>query len=910
MDLHVYRNSQDRWHDLRTAARAQGAVLASNAVTMQELVQRLTPELKEATPGQRWVLAAEAVGDSAPVRYALDALTEIKGARITPSKLRIADAYALAHFLEVYDLGLTRAGLVDAQDRRWFAASRARESQWLQRFSGVVLHALYDLNPAEFALLHNIIECLPDGGTVMLFNSTANVKPTQFAEWTWQRFVHDEKVSDKTFPEFLRSSGPASALLERLFVFENSGGSAPLRGGGWLRVLQCSGRYGEIEAIGASVKDLLESGAAAGEIAVVVRHIDTYGEMIEDVFRRYGIECVFETGVPLLRIPFIKYWMALLDLVGGDRPRDAMARVLASAYHEPRISPSLDAERMLVEIGYIDRRHLKASALAARHASALAAQIESFEMMLDGLEQATATPRHFLERVQPGEMLTERDRQAWQILIEEVEAVDSLLGVIPFDRFRKVVSEIAALRTVDRIAGRSGAPGLPRVRVIPPRTLGYRSYRWLFAPGFADGEIPAPSSTNPLLPDALIDALNRENRQHRLQNSRDKNRKEPLYLFLLLDSATEHVTLACPGSTLEGEAIQSSIYIGEILRHFEEPYDAIFRSPVRQPREKGELWRSIAEAWQGGLLEDEHARNLLGEDVVRRAHWERRGIRRGDIGAGVLPVNVKFSPSELDKLEGCPFIFLARHRLRLHSADLPDFEVSPREVGSLAHRILRDFYSEPAGDSESRARERMQAIINRQLAAVDINGQGPNSVIDPSLWKIRRPQLVDALLEYVRFAVSDARDGYETLTEYLDEKLPAGRLGSALLFGRPDHVAVRRTEGVLSGIRIDDFKYSAASSMTNKLLQGSFQIPVYAHLAATALAAGPEVAIEGRYVLLRSPSTPVVKQSVDSILLDEVRDRVDALMEKVQAGKLHPDPGPNENCGQCDYRRLCRIKGS
>jgi RecB family exonuclease len=275
-----------------------------------------------------------------------------------------------------------------------------------------------------------------------------------------------------------------------------------------------------------------------------------------------------------------------------------------------------------------------------------------------------------------------------------------------------------------------------------------------------------------------------------------------------------------------------------------------------------------------------------------------------------LPVDVKFSPSELDRLDGCPFVFLARHRLRLQSVDLPDFEVSPREVGNLAHRILREFYSEPPGDSEEKARARMETIVKRQLASVDINGQGPSSVIDPSLWKIRRPQLVGALLEYVRFAVSDARDGYETLAEYLDERLPAASLGAALLSGRPDHVAVRKTEGVLSGIRIDDFKYSAASSATNKLLQRSFQIPVYAHLAAVALGAGPEVPIEGRYVLLRSPSTPVVKQSVDSMLMDDVRERIDALMEKVRLGRLHPDPGPEEDCGRCDYRRLCRIKGS
>ena len=62
------------------------------------------------------------------------------------------------------------------------------------------------------------------------------------------------------------------------------------------RVIQCSSRYAEVETIGAEIADLLDAGADPGEIAVVVRHIDTYGEMIEDVFARYGMVCTFETG--------------------------------------------------------------------------------------------------------------------------------------------------------------------------------------------------------------------------------------------------------------------------------------------------------------------------------------------------------------------------------------------------------------------------------------------------------------------------------------------------------------------------------------------------------------------------------------------------------------------------------------
>jgi CRISPR/Cas system-associated exonuclease Cas4 (RecB family) len=247
--------------------------------------------------------------------------------------------------------------------------------------------------------------------------------------------------------------------------------------------------------------------------------------------------------------------------------------------------------------------------------------------------------------------------------------------------------------------------------------------------------------------------------------------------------------------------------------------------------------------------------------------------------------------------------------LKIRPPELPDFEVSSRELGSLAHQILREFYSKPVPASESDAIQRMQEVIDRHLAAVDINGQGPNSVIDPSLWRISRPQLVRALIEYVRFAVRDAGDGFETLQEYLDRSLPAAKLGEITLGGRPDHIAVRRTAGRISGIRVDDFKYSAASSSTNSQLQRSFQVPVYAHLTAAALQAEPDVTIEGRYLLLRSPSKPVVAREIDSESIDDVRRRIDELLEKVKNGWLHPDPPDKSICATCEYRRMCRLYG-
>src|SRR5262249_36105602 len=159
------------------------------------------------------------------------------------------------------------------------------------------------------------------------------------------------------------------------------------------------------------------------------------GEMIEDVFTRYGILHAFGTGVPLLRIPFIKYWIALLDLVSSERPRDSLARVLSSAYFHPRLSPQTDVARLLADIGYIDRRHLKASALAARRNSPLTSELDRVETFLDDLEHASLRPLAFLERLQPPAELTDRDRQAWRTLAEEIEAVDPLMGMTSFTQF-------------------------------------------------------------------------------------------------------------------------------------------------------------------------------------------------------------------------------------------------------------------------------------------------------------------------------------------------------------------------------------------------------------------------------------------------------------------------------------------
>jgi hypothetical protein len=535
-------------------------------------------------------------------------------------------------------------------------------------------------------------------------------------------------------------------------------------------------------------------------------------------------------------------------------------------------------------------------------------ELVRLEDRLDTLERSSRRIKAFIQDLRPLVGLSKRDQEAWDLLMGELESVDSIAGEVPFAEFRRIASEIAGLRTVERSGGRRLPPGLPRVRIITPASLGYRTWRWIFAPGMADGEFPARTFPNPLLPDSLIQELNRRIRPRRILAARDRSRREPLFLFMILESAGRRATLTWPGRTLEGDTIYPSVYVGEIVRHYE-------RSPIVQldremtVRDPGACLRKIADTWRRGGLDDRAAEELLGSDVVARSRWEAQGAARGDIGCGVLSIDTAWHPSELNSLASCPFTSLARHRLKLRAETALDFEVPASEIGILAHAILRDFYTDPVPPVQAEAVRRMSGIIERRLAPVDVSGQGPYSVFDPGLWQIRRRQLVSTLLKYVEFAVRDAIGGFQTVADYLDKPFPNSRLGNTLLAGKPDHVAVHQRDGQIDGVRVDDFKYSALSSATAKQLRESMQVPVYAWLALQALGLDPNVRIEGRYLLLRSPSNPVVAQAIDGEVFRHVRERIERLLEGVEQGRLHPRPMDKQLCPDCDYRRLCRING-
>src|SRR5439155_21689430 len=79
-----------------------------------------------------------------------------------------------------------------------------------------------------------------------------------------------------------------------------TGRPAPAAPDGSIRVVVAPSRYREVEAAGRAIRARLERGAPPERIALLARDLAVYGDLIEDVCRRYRIPVYFRKGRPLL----------------------------------------------------------------------------------------------------------------------------------------------------------------------------------------------------------------------------------------------------------------------------------------------------------------------------------------------------------------------------------------------------------------------------------------------------------------------------------------------------------------------------------------------------------------------------------------------------------------------------------
>jgi PD-(D/E)XK nuclease superfamily/Exodeoxyribonuclease V, gamma subunit len=1042
MDLHLYSTALSRDRALREIARRQGALFDHRHFTYPEVCERLYRA--EGVRGQLLANPAQTVfvrhslttvlgeapspGLVAEYRGVIDELKSVglevaEFARcldlITP-EIPHSTRSALRQAFEVvqhYQRGLDGAGLVDRGDRDLAVLARLKrhiiegtKPALLRDVRRVIVHDVYHLSLVHYAFVSLLIKLVEDGGVLQHFSGGMNVDAVTFAEYTWQRFVADESLANRVLPEFARPrrrGGNLEALSERLFTRGHLEGSiAP---DGTLTVMAAPGRASEVEAIARHIRELLAQGVSPEQVAIVVRNLDQYGELLESVFRRYRIPLWFRRGIPLFHVALTKTLFSLLELASSTYPRAALVKLLTSAYLRPESEWPDDVVGLVNAVGYLDRRHAalparldayvrrqQPNAGEARKIKALAAWVEALHTALDHFVENSRPFLGFLEALkalllqlgfframgmQPEVPLhvVQRDREALRLIFDTLwtgaEAL-RLLGDAPlaFSEFQLLAIDLLREVTLDQPSQDHGA-----VRVLGVHDLLGLDFGYVFVPGLADTEFPRHYTEHPVLDDEARHALNRAARVvlaekfadildrrllgKPLMTTAERAREEPVLFFLALEAANQRCVLSYSTRTVDGEAIFPSMFVDEVLRHFRESDDRaaiVTRLPalpsVSPPcgcLEPGELLRRAALAWRAGGAEGSVADQAALDDMLRSQgimiDWLRQlarieAVRKrylldavplegidpapfGDIGRQIdlrhrfLDSQRPWSPTMLEDAATCPFAFFAKHALHLAPRAEPDYDVSPLVLGELAHGILTEFLKTAPPREAPAAVQRMRVIAERVFA---------QHIHDPCLghpgfWMVRKAELVAVLDDLAAYMAERGAGGYRTCYHERDMVgVAASRPWSVWLQGRVDRVAIREGPSGISGILVQDFKYSGNVERYRGRLnldaigRLSFQLPVYLYLALQQLeqdgyqlAADAELRLE--YLLLKDPGRKAWDATVSPAFLEPDRAEglfhgVQGVIEQVIAGRFAPRPAEGkQTCGYCAFTALCRY---
>jgi len=257
---------------------------------------------------------------------------------------------ALGRVYAAYERGLERLGAVDRHGREWIvcvglaaAVTHGERPPTLDRVGRLVFAEIYDFSVLQFLIATSLIRLVGDAELVA-FAHAENVEATRFLDRTWNRFVGDPTIADQVLPAFVERGGAMGASRPPC-----AGSSLPSRRSRRSRTARfasSSRPTATARSRPRSATSAAWSGAATGpeRFALLARDMQVYGDLIEDVCRRFQVPVFFRKGQPLLANGLVKACLNVLRCVSEGFPRERLEALLASDYFaagRPRLQRAL-----------------------------------------------------------------------------------------------------------------------------------------------------------------------------------------------------------------------------------------------------------------------------------------------------------------------------------------------------------------------------------------------------------------------------------------------------------------------------------------------------------------------------------------------------------------------------------------
>ncbi len=671
-----------------------------------------------------------------------------------------------ADSLDDYRVLRDRLGLIDRSDAVREALDVAQE--WTRPL------ALYGFT--SFTLVQRrLIAALAASVEMLLVldyesaRGTGLTTPDEMAYWrAMAAHVEETKAEAPAY------DSPAIAYLERHFMQDSSRPEPPpaVQDGRGVRFLLASGQRNEAESAAQQVAGLIRSGVRPGSIAVIVRHMRSWGRLLGEVFASCGIPCeiderhnVDETGLG----------HAFLTGLRGVTEDDAEAvfEYLRSPYG------GLDPDAVSdLHLGYLRQTARGVQPLLGCADSEPRGVLDELLGVIakreDGLlvkpDTAQALIRRMLRhgfRSSHADALdveaVEDDSRAFRALHGALAglALYQSRGLLPVGTLRPQVLLPALART--------GVPGPPlgsegAVQVLTALRARARRFEAVLVLGLVEGEFPGRTQAPALLTTSQRDRLD-------LLGgglfSPETDQEEALFVRAL-SRAWTHLFLSSRDADDGGGYAGQSYYwshckallgVGEREHVHRTLADQVFdAADAPTPRQ---YLRTCA------------ARDLLPHPACSASAPSMPGWRRPGPNAGLTSERVlselaatrSFSASGLESYLTCPFMWFVERVVGVE--DLEPL-VDRQYVGQLMHKVLSDTFQElksagvlplgreqlafatriagsivealvdsdecPGTPAERRLAEHQLKRLTSDLLAMEIAESGSRSLVDTELW--------------------------------------------------------------------------------------------------------------------------------------------------------------------------------
>jgi ATP-dependent helicase/nuclease subunit B len=531
---------------------------------------------------------------------------------------------ALARVYAAYIAGLARLGAVDRHGREWRVCEALAAAETtgaipssLRGVRRIVFAEIYDFSVLQFLIGTSLIRLIGDAELVA-FAHEENVDATRFLDRTWNRFVGDPAIADQVLPSFVVRGGRTGSLAAALRGVFAADRPPPVAGDDSIRVVVAPNRYREIEAAVRDIRRRLEAGAPPERMAILARDLAAYGDLIEDVCRRYRVPVYFRKGKPLIANGLVKACLNVVRCVVDGFPRGRLEAVLDSDY-----LPGAPGRlvRTLRNVGFVAEAARPVTECIDHRLAALAAQAGESEQTdarravitretkrleaarpilvdllgtlrgLDGRRTAAGHVRMLrrtlrrlgLRPVPRGEdvpLAARRDARAAERFEDTLAALAGLtreLGLEPMplaDFLRLVLAALEPLEVEDPVE-RTGS--VRALSVLDARGLDFDT---VYLVGLDDGTFPAPRAESPLWPDTmkreagpLAAEIVRRKLGPRaeglplgglLRTAREASLEDPFLFFLALSMAEREIVLSYPEMNESGNPTVPSPYLDEV----------------------------------------------------------------------------------------------------------------------------------------------------------------------------------------------------------------------------------------------------------------------------------------------------------------------------------------------------------